>query len=133
MPYRALAAAVFGLILASCSPAAEAPPPAPNEAASLGDVGDCFETTVVSVGPRLEGVPDSGSTITYESGLSQIDYARVAGIDNSQAGDRVRVCLVSVPENCPPGDDRGRVYTSTNLRTNETWTAPDSQHSCGGA
>lgn len=133
MRYRSLAATVFGLILASCSPVAEAPPAAPSEAASLGDVGDCFETNVVSVGPRLEGVPDSGSTITYESGLSQIDYARVPGIDNSQAGDRVRVCLVSVPENCPPGDDRGRVYTSTNLRTDETWTAPDSQHSCGGA
>ena len=39
----------------------------------------------------------------------------------------------SVPENCPPGDDRGKIYKATNLRTNESWEAPDSQHSCGGA
>jgi hypothetical protein len=41
--------------------------------------------------------------------------------------------LAADPLPCPPGDDRGRVYKTTNLRTRETWTLPDSQYSCGGA
>lgn len=109
---------------------------APAEAvasAAPANVGDCIETTVTLVGPRLEGVPDSGSGIEYANGLSQVEYDVLPGIAHSQVGDPVRLCLVSVPENCPPGDDRGRVYAGTNLRTNETWSAPDSQHMCGGA
>ena len=97
------------------------------------NVGDCVETTVAGAGPRLEGVPTSGSSVQYANGMSQVEYDAVPGIDHSKAGDAVRVCLVSIPENCPPGDDRGRVYGATNLRTNETWSAPDSEHSCGGA
>ena len=31
------------------------------------------------------------------------------------------------------GDARGRIYTTTNLRTLESWTMPDSEHQCGGA
>jgi len=54
-------------------------------------------------------------------------------IHRSQIGDPVRLCLVSTPEDCPPGDDGGKVYSATNLRTGESWEAPDSQHSCGGA
>ena len=96
-------------------------------------VGDCANTKVASSGPRLEGAPDSGSSIQYANGLSQVDYSVVPGIANSQAGDDVKVCLVSIPTGCPPGDNRGRVYEATNLRTRETWKAPDSQHSCGGA
>jgi hypothetical protein len=45
----------------------------------------------------------------------------------------VRICLVSLPQNCPPGDTRGRIYKTTNLRTRQSWTLPDSEHSCGGA
>ena len=51
----------------------------------------------------------------------------------SRPGDVVRVCLVSIPRPCPPGDKRGRVYKTTNLRTHGEWTLPDSEHSCGGA
>lgn len=96
-------------------------------------IGDCAETRVAMVGSRLEGVPDSGSAITYADGLSQVEYEAVAGIDHSQPGDQVRLCLVSLPQDCPPGDERGRVYEATNLRTGETWQAPDSEHMCGGA
>ncbi len=112
----------------STTPAAET-----VASAAPANVGDCVETAVTLVGPRLEGVADSGSSIVYANGLSQVEYDVIPGIANSQAGDQVRLCLVSVPENCPPGDNRGRVYAGTNLRTNETWSAPDSQHMCGGA
>src|SRR5262245_48758398 len=104
-----------------------------SASAAPANVGECVSATVALVGPRLEGVPGSGSAIEYANGLSQVSYDAIPGIDHSQAGDTVNVCLVSVPENCPPGDDRGRVYSGTNARTGESWSAPDSQHMCGGA
>ena len=97
------------------------------------NVGDCVDTTVTEVGPRLEGVPGSGSGIRYANGMTQVSYDEVPGIDHSQVDDAVHVCLLSVPDNCPPGDDRGRVYSGVNARTHESWSAPDSQHQCGGA
>ncbi|MFT3729705.1 MAG: hypothetical protein QM759_17920 [Terricaulis sp.] len=96
-------------------------------------VGACVDATVGTVGSRLEGVPTSGSAILYTNGMSQVSYDAVPGIDHSKAGDTVHLCLASVPQNCPPGDDRGKVYSATNQRTGETWSAADSEHSCGGA
>ena len=95
-------------------------------------VGTCAETAIEEVGTRL-GTPDSGSVVSFVNGGVQISYDPVAGIINSQVGDPVNVCLVLVPEDCPPGDDRGKIYRTTNLRTGESWELPDSQHSCGGA
>jgi hypothetical protein len=118
-----LAGAVALQVLAG--PAAAAPLPT--------QVGKCSETTVKQTGYRLQGVPDSGSAIRYANDGVQISYDVISGIRHSRPGDRVRLCLVSIPKDCPPGDDRGRVYKATNLRTKESWTAPDSQHSCGGA
>lgn len=129
-------AAIAALVLAACGQSGEqhsAAAPAETASTPLSVVGACVDTIVTLVGPRLEGVPDSGSGIVYENGITQVSYDVIPGIAHSQAGDSVHLCLVSVPENCPPGDDRGRVYTGTNARTGETWSAPDSQHMCGGA
>ncbi|HZL00125.1 MAG TPA: DUF2939 domain-containing protein [Caulobacteraceae bacterium] len=94
---------------------------------------DCSNTRVSQVGSRLEGMPDSGSAIQYENGKSQVSYDTVPGIADARVGDRVRLCLVSRPQNCPPGDDRGAVWRATDLRNGETWSEADSEHSCGGA
>ncbi len=108
--------------------------PQPGRAAALPTVvGKCSMTTIERIGPRLEGNPESGSGVVYANGGAQVSYDVIAAIHRSRPGDRVRLCLVRVPKNCPPGDDRGKIYRATNLRTGETWTAPDSQHSCGGA
>jgi hypothetical protein len=105
----------------------------PARAAALPTtVGQCRETLITTIGHRLEN-PDSGSVVQYKNGLIQISYDVIAAIHRSKVGDKVKVCLVSLPQNCPPGDDRGKVYRATNLRTGESWEAPDSQHSCGGA
>ena len=96
------------------------------------EIGACSETTITDIGYRL-GDPDSGSAISYANGGVQVSYDTVPAIHRSQIGDAVQLCLVSIPEDCPPGDDRGKVYSATNLRTGESWEAPDSQHSCGGA
>jgi len=95
--------------------------------------GACQETRIASLGPRLEGVPDSGSSVAYANGLRQTSYDVVPALQRSRAGDRVRLCLVSRPKGCPKGDDRGAKYAATNLRSSETWTLFDSQHRCGGA
>lgn len=130
------------LLVANCGPTAPDNPesvttansgPEASETSSVMEVGGCVETSVTLVGSRLEGVVDSGSGVEFANGMGQVSYDVLLGVANSRVGDPVRLCLVSVPQNCPPGDDRGRVYAGTNLRTNETWTAPDSQHVCGGA
>ena len=96
------------------------------------EIGACSETTITEIGYRL-GEPDTGSAISYANGGVQISYDTIPEIHRSNVGDSVKLCLVNVPENCPPDDDRGKIYSATNLRTGETWEAPDSQHSCGGA
>ena len=121
---------------AAASPAA-APAPATQPAAATSGpptaVGQCVQTSVHDVGTRLENTPGSGSAISYADGVSQVSYDQVPGIDASQAGDAVKLCLTSLPQNCPPGDDRGKTYTATNLRTGQTWTEADLEHMCGGA
>lgn len=96
-------------------------------------VGACAATTVKTVEYRLEGMPSSGSAISYRNGGYQVSYDKIPAMAASRRGDPVRLCLVSVPQKCPKGDTRGRVYRATNLRTGRTWTAPDAEHSCGGA
>ncbi len=126
---------------ASASQAAASPPAAPTPATQPAavtsgpptQVGACAQTTVQQVGTRLENTPGSGSAISYADGVSQVSYDQVPGIDASQSGDAIKLCLVSLPQNCPPGDDRGKVYSATNLRTGQTWSEPDSEHMCGGA
>ncbi|MGQ0660899.1 hypothetical protein [Sphingosinicella sp.] len=102
-------------------------------------VGTCVRTTIAEVTQRLvDGelgrvIPDSGSAVRFANGLGQVSYDQVAPLNQSRRGDPVFVCLVALPENCPPGDHRGKLYTTTNLRTYESWTLPDSAHGCGGA
>lgn len=102
-------------------------------------IGECQETRIAKITTRLmddttrRPVPGSGSAVSFRNGGYQVSYDEEEAISRSRVGDRVLMCLVTVPEDCPPGDDRSRRYTTTNLRTGSSWTLPDSQHSCGGA
>jgi uncharacterized protein len=95
-------------------------------------IGACSLTSLSQVGTRL-GTPGSGSAVSEANGASQVSYDQVRAIDASRPGDPALVCLVSVPRDCPPGDDRGKIYGVANLRTLGAWAQPDSEHSCGGA
>jgi uncharacterized protein len=104
-------------------------------------VGQCAMTAIAAIGDRF-GNPlepsngqdgDPGTGISFANGGDQVSYQREAAIERSRIGDPVRMCLIQIPQDCPPGDDRGKVYTTTNMRTGEAWSLPDSQHSCGGA
>jgi hypothetical protein len=102
-------------------------------------VGTCVRTTIRQVSQRLEdgithrAMPDSGSAVDFANGLYQVSYDEVPAVNQSRRGDPVFVCLMSLPDHCPPGDVRGKLYTTTNLRTEESWTLPDAEHGCGGA
>jgi hypothetical protein len=100
--------------------------------------GTCSFTRIKQVTYRLEdgaghAVPDSGSAVILENDVYGVSYDSVPEVQNSRRGDRVLTCLVKLPTNCPRGDYRGKLYTTTNLRTEESWTLPDAQHMCGGA
>jgi hypothetical protein len=126
-----IAAAALSFVSALAVPAAAAGLPT--------KVGQCVDTTVKSVEERLEDgatnkpVPGSGSAISFANGGYQVSYEQMPAVDASRAGDPIRLCLASIPKGCPPGDDRGREYKATNLRTHKSWRLPDSEHSCGGA
>jgi hypothetical protein len=102
-------------------------------------IGQCTRTAISRIGQRLEDgstgrpIPGSGSAVNFANGGYQVSYDEIPQINRSRRGDPVRMCLVSLPKNCPPGDDRGRVYRTTNLRTHQSWTLPDAEHMCGGA
>ncbi len=101
--------------------------------------GTCVLTRIAAIGERLidaktgRPIPGSGSAVAFANKGYQVSYDEVSAILHSRAGDSVFLCLIEIPRGCPPGDNRGRVYTTTNLRTLESWTLPDAEHSCGGA
>jgi hypothetical protein len=96
-------------------------------------VGQCTNTMIKDIGSRLENMPDSGDAVSYANGGSQVSYDTIKGLKGSRPGDPVRLCLKSLPQDCPPGDERGKNYRATNLRIHSSWEAFDSEHMCGGA
>lgn len=114
------------------------PPAAPSTGALPTTVGQCDGTTVSKIGTRLtdaqgNDMPWTGPAINYADGGYQVSYDAAPNMQDWVIGDQINLCLVSVPTDCPPGDNRGKVYDATNLRTGEVWEAQDSEHSCGGA
>ncbi len=95
--------------------------------------GNCAETSIKDIGTRLDGVADSGSALDYANGIDGVSYDTVPEVTSAKAGDKVELCLVSLPQNCPKGDDRGKVWLAVDLKTHQFWQLPDAEHMCGGA
>lgn len=98
-------------------------------------IGQCSRTTIDDIGGRLMSDSNfsSGTSVSFSNGGYQVSYESESAIISSHVGDPVTMCLESIPENCPPGDERGKIYKTTNDRTGLSWTLADSQHGCGGA
>lgn len=99
--------------------------------------GQCARTRIDKVSTRF-GEPlnfsnrDDGIVIGYENGGHQVSYSR-EGLRDILAGHEVVICLMSIPRDCPEGDERGRIYYTLDIETFTEWTMPDSSHFCGGA
>ena len=96
----------------------------------------CSKTFISEISARLpsEDPQTRGTRISYANGLGGVSYDYVASIwERSRIKDPVRVCLIAKYLNCPKGDDRGKTFEGTNLRTGEKWKLGDSQHICSGA
>lgn len=119
-------------IMLMTATALAAPPPT--------QIGQCSDTFIQRIGTRLvdgttgEPVLGSGTSITLTNGIYLVSYDEIPELSrDSQPGDTVKLCLLSIPENCPPGDNRGRFYSLLNYRTGGYVEMRDSQHLCGGA
>ena len=115
------------LLLFFLTPAFAASGPVPK------NEGQCVATTIASIGTRLEGIEDSDDQVTYTNGVLQVSYMAIKGLKGAKVGDTIKLCLIAIPDDCPPGDERGKTYRATDLRTHKSWEAPDSEHMCGGA
>ena len=93
----------------------------------------CVYTTVKKLGTRLLNTPGSGTVITFNNGIHLVSYEFVQQAEISKKNDKVKMCLMELPVDCPPGDGRGKVYTIINLRTNRVFNMQNSAHGCGGA
>lgn len=100
--------------------------------------GDCVKTLIKEITTRF-GEPisyenqDAGTSVQYGNGGYVVSYDREAAFYNAESGQPVVMCLLSIPYDCPDGDDRGRIYYTFNLATKSEWILPDAQHMCGGA
>jgi hypothetical protein len=103
---------------------------------SFPTVGSCVSTRIRMIGTRFaEGRPEQlgGTSVGFDDGLYLVDYGLVGPVARSRVGDRARVCVDELPEDCPAYDIRGIQYRARNLRTGESWTMANSQHVCRGA
>ena len=106
-----------------------------------GKVGECADTTITSITDRYgQDIPaarakkgdDPGTIVRFSNSGVQVSLRRENAIVHSQVFDKVNMCLVEIPKECP-NDIRGRVYRTTNLRTKEAWSLANDIKNCGGA
>jgi hypothetical protein len=103
-------------------------------------VGQCADTTITSITDRFGAdlTPsrkgsEKGTFVRFSNSGVQVSLVKERSIVRSQVFDKVNMCLVEIPKGCPDGDNRGRLYKTTNLRTGESWSLPNDIKSCGGA
>lgn len=103
-------------------------------------VGECADTTITSITDRsgADLTPagskkgsDAGTIVRFSNSGVQVSLVKERAIARSQIFDKVNMCLVEVPKDCPAGDSRGRVYKTTNLRTGESWNLANDVRGCG--
>jgi hypothetical protein len=102
----------------------------------------CVDTVVTEAhDPTGDAMVDGGS-ITFHDSIDPKDevsgvYVPPGDYAVASAGDRARVCLISVPtkdDRCDPDKDtRGRLFLVYDLAKNEAEVYSNAEHGCGGA
>ena len=135
--------------IGSASPDRWQPPPDPvfneelpgTERISLlpAKVGECADTSITSITDRYgadlapansKKGADSGTIVRFSNSGVQVSLVKERAIARSQVFDKVNMCLVETPKDCP-AEIRGRIYKTTNLRTGESWSLANDVKSCG--
>jgi len=135
--------------IGNASPDRWQPPPDPvinedlpgTERISLlpSKVGECADTTITSITDRYgadlapansKKGADGGTIVRFSNSGVQVSLVKERAIARSQVFDKVNMCLVEIPRDCP-AEIRGRVYKTTNLRTGESWSLANDVKSCG--
>ena len=101
----------------------------------LTSVGQCASTTIkllTAMPSPVTGSPDGGTTVTYDNGAMGVSFDVDEALQTAKVGDKVQLCLTSVPSNCPPDDSRGKFYKAIDRRTGKSWELSDAEHMCGG-
>ena len=91
--------------------------------------GQCIATTITTLSHRFDDDPSSGSFVEYATGTIGVEYDEIPEVGRAKVGDKVELCLVSLPEDCPAGDERGSAlayYPEANVLTG-TAVAPRSK------
>lgn len=128
-----------GIIVIITIPSSAAPPPK--------SVGSCTDSFVQSKKFRMvpsPGDPDYSRNsndfgkevairLTNRIGIYSGDGDDFILSTNFATGHKVKVCLESLPQNCPPGDNRGKRYSFYDYLTGARVVGADSWHMCGGA
>ena len=110
-------------------------------------IGDCVTAEVKKKHFRLWGRDDPEMPIEEDGIGKEIIVRLTTGmfLYTGQSGDnflaseyyargaKVELCLLEFPTDCPPGDDRGKVYSLLDYRTGFKDEVVDSWHLCGGA
>jgi hypothetical protein len=119
-----------------------------NAAEPLGPEVHCIHTEALSVETYFPNDRGSGASVRffgriydpYRGTLAPVLVQRgYSPLMQMRRGDRVQVCLVSIPEQergsrCRPWhDERGRWYRVFDYRLRRAFTAPNANHGCGGA
>ena len=110
-------------------------------------IADCVETEIAGKFFRLWALDDPempaeeyaiGKEIVLKLPDGMFLYTehigdRFLASDVFAVGNPVQLCLVSLPTDCPPGDDRGKEYSLLDRRTGFGGVYVDAWHLCGGA
>lgn len=144
-------AALLALIFSACSatePELESQPVKVEESSNLPTpIAECIETEIVDKiyrlwdpkDPKLPKREDAiGKEIVLKLPNKMFLYTEHFGDTflasaNFAAGNPVQLCLVALPTDCPPGDDRGKRYSLLDRRTGFSGIYVDAWHLCGGA
>jgi len=121
---------VSSSLVVSAIPALSAPPPT--------QIGKCTDTFIEQVSTRSSAgsrrsVPGSSTSVNLTNGIYLVSYDEITPLKKFKVGEKVKLCLLSIPRDCPPADNRGRTYRLLSYRTRQSVKLPNSQHSCGGA
>ena len=99
----------------------------------ISQFNDSFGNTCTRLNAPAGVLRITNDAVVYDNGGVGVSYEQVPELRKAKVGDRVKLCLTSVPKDCPPDDERGKYYSAEDMDRKAGWELPNAQHMCGGA